>query len=82
MEGVEEQVSIGVGCRFNQLASTNGIKAEISLRLYNQQAFDVWPETDLIFAYPKSLICKFACFNWSLLPHLFFQKAELVIIQI
>jgi len=28
MEGVEEQVSIGVGCRFNQLASTNWIKAE------------------------------------------------------
>jgi len=67
MEGVEEQVSIGVGCCFNQLASTNEIKAEkYTLSLLTQN-----------HSFVNS---KFAFSNVSLLPHLFFQKAELVII--
>ena len=83
MVGVEEQVSIGVGCRFSQLASTNGIKVEKYPLDYitNRLSMSGLGQTLSLLTQNQSFVnSKFACSNLSLLPHLFFQKAELVII--
>ena len=70
-------------CHFNQLASTSGIKAKNYPLDYvtNRLSMSGLRQTLSLLTQNHAFVnSKFACSTLSLLPHLFFQKAELVII--